>query len=164
MTIVKNIADTTIIGPNSTILDYKKMFLSGEFSDLDVITSDQKVLTVHKVVLSARSEVFKAMLTSKMQEAAKGSVYIEDFDSEVILELLRFMYYKEVEQLPKIAYDLIRAADKYDIKELKKICLDHIRSNLSAETLVETLVILDLFGEAGMLFDDCVSCMIRFVV
>lgn len=131
---------------------------------MNIITSDRKVLKVHKVVISARSKVFKAMLTSKMQEAATGSVYIEDFDPEVILELLRFIYYKEVEQLPKIAYDLIRAADKYDIKELKKICLDHIRSNLTAETLVETLVISDLFSDAGMLFDDCVSFIIRFVV
>lgn len=105
------------------------MFYNEELKDSELHTSDGKILKCHRSVLAARSPVFEAMFASDMEEA-KGVVKINDFDSETINQMLRFVYWLKVEKLDDIVVDLIYAADKYQIQELKEICIDSLIANL----------------------------------
>ena len=57
------------------------MFESSVLADLEMKMNDGETLTAHKSILAARSPVFRAMLTTRMKEAATNSVEIPDFCS-----------------------------------------------------------------------------------
>lgn len=136
------------------------MFDSELFADFRLMTSDYKLLTAHRVVLSARSPVFFAMLTNDMQEAVAGLVNVPDFDSNVMKEVLRFIYYAEIEDLDNIANVLVYAAEKYQLEMLKELCLESIIKNLKVKNLTEALLVSDRVSNASKLYIKCVDLLI----
>lgn len=50
---------------------------------------DGEALPVHRVVLAAQSEVFRAMFTTECAEKASGNVTVEDISLPVMKLLLR---------------------------------------------------------------------------
>lgn len=139
------------------------MFDDNLFTDFTLTTNDGEAFTAHKIVLAARSPVFLAMLTTDMQESKKSAVNVPDFDSETICELLRFIYYYEVEDLENVAHKLIYAVEKYQIEDedLKKMCVDSIVSSLTTENVLNSLIISCRVSETDNLFDECVDFIIQ---
>lgn len=146
---------------DSIASDYKILFESGTISDFELHMNDDKTLKAHKAILVARSPVFFKMLTTDMQEANKSSVDVPDFDSKTMKELLRFIYCNEVENLKLVAFTLIYAAEKYEIVKLKKICCDDIISKLSAENVVDALIIADRVSDMEKLFHQCIEFVVE---
>lgn len=132
------------------------MFYNEELKDSELHTSDGKILKCHRSVLAARSPVFEAMFASDMEEA-KGVVKINDFDSETINQMLRFVYWLKVEKLDDIVVDLIYAADKYQIQELKEICIDSLIANLDQRTVLDSLITAEEISGCKNLFDNCLK-------
>lgn len=141
--------------------DYQKMFENELFVDFALQTNDGQVLRAHKVILSARSPVFFAMLTSNMREAHQSVVLVPDFDSRVMLEVLRYIYVNEVQSLNEISRELVFAAEKYQILALKEICLVNILQSLRISNVVESFLIADRVSNAGKLFSKCVEIIMR---
>lgn len=143
------------------VSDFQNMLLDETFTDFQLKTNDGEVLKAHKVVLATRSPVFHAMLTKDMQEAREGCANVPDFDSKIMKEILRFIYCHDVGSVDEIARDLIYAAEKYQLDELKKICLASIIKLLSIENVVGALVISDQVSEAVYLNEKCLDLIIR---
>lgn len=137
--------------------DYKRMLETEALSDFKLIMNDNKTLKAHKAILSARSPVFFSMLTNEMQEANNNQVEIPDFDYETMKELLRFVYCGELQNLDEVATDLIFAAEKYEITQLKDTCASHIISRLSIDNVIEALIIADLLSDMTQLTRKCVE-------
>jgi speckle-type POZ protein len=66
--------------------------------------------------------VFAAMFEHDMEEGQSNNVIITDIDNEVVFEMLRFIYTGKVNHREKMAFDLLAAADKYDLGRLKIMC------------------------------------------
>lgn len=96
-----------------------------------------------------------------MQEAAKGSADVPDFNSIVMKEVLRFIYCNSVENLEVIAGELIYAAEKYQLEGLKEICLNFIMPSVSIGNVLDFLIISDQISKADKLFDKCIDLTIR---
>lgn len=143
------------------VSDFQNMLLDETFTDFQLKTNDGEVLKAHKVVLATRSPVFHAMLTKDMQEAREGCANVPDFDSKIMKEILRFIYCHDVGSGDEIARDLIYAAEKYQLDELKKICLASIIKLLSIENVVGALMISDQVSEAVYLNEKCLDLIIR---
>ena len=81
-----------------------------------------------------------------MTESLTKKVDIEDIDSEVVRELLHFIYTGSVNEnvLKEKARELLAAADMYQLDVLKNICEDHLCSNIQINNAVENLVFGDL--------------------
>lgn len=141
--------------------DYKKMFESKDFVDFLLKSSDGKLFDLHKVVISARSPVFYAMLRSNMEESKKNFAFVPDFDSTTMKEVLRFIYYNHVENLPEIATELIYAAEKYQLDELKEICVKTIIATLSTNNVIDALIISDRVSNMNGLFEKCFDLIVR---
>lgn len=78
--------------PHSTLAaDFGNLLASGMGSDVTLLVSE-KNFRVHKVILSARSSVFRTMFESRFKEGAAREVDIQDIDSEVMEDLLAFIY------------------------------------------------------------------------
>lgn len=122
--------------------------------DVILETCDGFELKANMKKLSEKSSVFKAMFTHAMTETTCRQVQIKDIDREILVELLRFVYWKKVKNLEEIAFKLFEAAHKYDIQELEKMCVKSIKNRLEEENVVEIVEFAELFNLAD-LFNSC---------
>ena len=77
---------------------------------------------MHKFVLAAHSDVFRAMFQHKNSvENIQSRVKITDFDSTVVNQILKYLYFGELPD--KLANEnlseLLRIAEKYHLELLK---------------------------------------------
>ena len=100
-------------------LDLYSSFQQQEFTDFEIVCED-KNLQCHKVVLAARSPVFRfqeisddlrsegklnslfgrAMLLNDMEESTRARVEPKEFNSQTMSMLLKFLYTGAIEQVP----------------------------------------------------------------
>jgi speckle-type POZ protein len=92
---------------------------------VSVILKDSNTLTSHKLILCARSPVFKAMLTSGLSESTSNEIVISDFEPEVVHAFLKFLYSDKCSTLEQHSFALYQMADKYQVNSLKITCERH---------------------------------------
>jgi speckle-type POZ protein len=140
---------------------YKKILEDEVLSNFELKMNDGVALKAHKTILIAQSPVFFKMLTTEMTEAKKGFVDVLDFDSKTIREMLRFIYCGEVQNLDEIASDLIFAAEKYEVQQLKEVCIDVITSKLAEDNILDALIIADRVTNTNKLLNKCIEIVSR---
>ena len=108
------------------------------FKDADV----EKQIGGHVIILSTRSPVFAAMFENHMEESKTGRVIIEDICPNIFKQILQFIYSGRVcEPLTEnTARSLCKAADKYDINDLKEECADFLLSCFRMENALDLMV------------------------
>ncbi|OXU31614.1 hypothetical protein TSAR_003067 [Trichomalopsis sarcophagae] len=117
-----------------------------EYCDISFLV-DGKTFKAHKCILAKESPVFDAMFKIDMKEKLLNEVIIEDIRPDIFEKLLRYMYVGEVEDIHQaITVELLVAADKYAIDELKLKCGQTLIDNLSIDTAVESLMITDRYN------------------
>ena len=120
----------------------RESFLNHEFSDAK-ITCESKVFDCHKVILSCQSDVFKGMFNETEKklsfEAISGKVNITDISSVTLETMLYYIYHNSLDK-EKINGDLLKAADKYMITGLIRICVNHLESNLTVGNAIEVMI------------------------
>jgi speckle-type POZ protein len=84
------------------------------------------------------------MFSNSTLESMENKVTIKDFDLETIREMLRFMYTQKVENLQKVDLELLKAANKYDLLDLKELCAKSTGNDLSVENITKILRIADM--------------------
>jgi BTB/POZ domain len=104
----------------------------------------QKEFLVHKAILSSRSKVFQAMFEHKMLENERSRVEIEDIESDIMLEILRFIYTGKTQNIDKLADALLPAADKYCLERLKVQCEEMLCTTIDRDNVADTLILADL--------------------
>lgn len=134
--------------PVQFVLDnYQKLFMDKESSgDVTIKASDGIELHVHKLILASQSSVFNTMFNIDMTEKSSAVVEIKDFDSKVLTELFRFMYCGEVETNEEINCEILRAAKRYEIDGLPKICENFIIENFKGVEIWEALEVAHVFN------------------
>jgi len=109
--------------PEKVGMDLYNSYELQEFTDFEIVCQDRSI-PCHKVVLASRSPVFRAMLLNDMEESSSSKVQPKEFDSQTISLLLRFLYRGKLEQdlLDKNAEAVFKAADYYEVTDLKRLC------------------------------------------
>ncbi|KAL7743107.1 hypothetical protein ACLKA6_015029 [Drosophila palustris] len=113
---------------------------------MTIVTADGHKIPVHKIILSARSKVFAAMFRHPMKEITENCIVLDDFNSNVVAELIRFIYTGEAPNLQEMTADLLAAADKYELDRLKAMCVKSMSDNLSIENAHIVLKTAELYG------------------
>jgi speckle-type POZ protein len=118
----------------------KELFDDMSFSDV-IFKVRGSEFPAHKIILAARSEVFKAMFQHPTKEKSTNHVEIEDTEPEIFKELLRFIYTGRLTAatMAKMAVGLLAVADKYLLTELKAACERHLICFMSIENCLELL-------------------------
>ncbi|XP_065203303.1 protein roadkill-like [Planococcus citri] len=132
-----------LVDGSNPVHDFEKLFNDDDSSDV-IIDVNGKKYPAHKIILAARSPVFKAMFKHDMKESRQNCVEIKDTDEKIFQEILRYIYTGKVENLNDIALELVLVAEKYDLAPLKNACLSALGALLSVETVVKILVLADL--------------------
>ena len=126
---------------SSLCSDYGILQRSEHMSDVTIIC-DAARFPAHKLILSARSEVFAAMFSHKdTLESQKNEVEIKGLDKIAVKRFLGFIYDGT---LPshltfKDYADLLGAADKYQVQSLNDFCVMKLRENLKMSLLLLVL-------------------------
>jgi len=130
------------------------------FSDLKLVCGLRRVeLLCHTNILAARSPVFRAMFQHDTVEAQNKEVEMTDVEPEVVEEMLEYIYTGKTNSTGKEA-ELLAAADKYSLLELKHECEEALCSKTNIDTVLAMLVLADRH-EAGKLKDVCVKFLIE---
>jgi speckle-type POZ protein len=120
----------------------EELFDDMSFSDV-IFKVGGSEFPAHKIVLAARSEVFKAMFQHATKEKSTNHVEIEDIEPDVFQQLLRFIYTGRLTAatMEKMAVGLLVVADKYLLTELKAACERHLIRFMSIQNCLELLML-----------------------
>ena len=135
----KLIDQSAPISEKNALKQFSILFGNQTLCDINFCLENSQHVGGHKYILAARSPVFAAMFQHEMQESKTGHVVIPDIELDIFKEMLYFIYSGQIETplTERKAKLLFLAADKYDIEDLKNICLHF----LSAYILYKTNVI-----------------------
>jgi hypothetical protein len=122
------------------ISELSKSFKHGNFADVEVVCQD-KVFKCHRLILSARSPVFRAMFLNNTVEVPARKVEIEDLQPNILEAMLLFIYSGSVPNLAEVAGELLAAAEKYQLDHLKTLCEDEL---IKATNLGNAIIHLQL--------------------
>merc|ERR1719219_1839027 len=85
------------------------------------------------------------MFQADMTEAATKRVDIRDLHSEVVNDMLLYIYTGNTPNLGRSAGELLAAADKYQLEQLKTICEEKLCNSLEIGNSVHHLVLGDMY-------------------
>lgn len=141
--------DLVKVPPPSMGADLGKLLSSGTGVDYTFIVEEEE-MKVHKIILEARSPVFKALLNTPMREGQEGRVVIGDMKAAVFNVLLHYVY---TDSLPEehdgsnldvaMAQHLLVAADRYELIRLRRICERRLCETVDVETVATTLTLAE---------------------
>ncbi|CAL1284159.1 unnamed protein product [Larinioides sclopetarius] len=127
--------------------DLKRNYSSKFLADVEVQTKENSY-PAHKIVLCARSPVFKVMMSNDMKEKNSDSILVDDMEDDTVQQLLLFIYSDNLEDLQwESAIKLYYAADKYQIEKLRLICSAFLIDNLSTSRATELLFLADTHSD-----------------
>ena len=124
----------------------EKLLNDREFSDVE-IKCEGEVFHCHQLILSTRSDVFRAMFQNDMTENRTKKVNIEGIDSKVLGEMLNFIYtgLTNEDVLKERTAELLGAANRYQLELLKSICENKLCSSLKVGNSIEGLIFGDMY-------------------
>ncbi|GIY28616.1 speckle-type POZ protein-like B [Caerostris darwini] len=97
------------------------------FSDVSFICGSVTI-PAHKSILSARSPIFADVFTAQMKENIENKVHITDMEVPILRAMLVHIYTGKTEDLSiESSGDLLVAADKYQLEDLKRVCCNFLK-------------------------------------
>ena len=97
---------------------YKELFAEKIFSDVTLVSEDEKQVQAHKVILSTCSPVFKQMLIQNPHP--HPMIFMTGVNHQELLSLVNFMYLGETEVTQDNLEHFMDIAAKFKVKGLTK--------------------------------------------
>ncbi|KAH1106184.1 hypothetical protein J1N35_009952 [Gossypium stocksii] len=116
---------------------------------------DGEVFYAHKLVLAARSPVFRAQLFGPMKEQNTKQIKVEDIEALVFKALLHFMYWDSLPDMQELtgldskwvttlmSQHLLAAADRYGLERLRLLCESNLCEDVAINTVATTLALAE---------------------
>ncbi|XP_047538964.1 speckle-type POZ protein-like [Vanessa atalanta] len=123
--------------------DFENLLNNGLFSDITMKSAEGNEYKVHKAVLASRSVVLKAHFEHNTTECHTNIVE-SSLESEVLTEVLTFIYSDKAPRVDDMPEKLLAAADFYELSRLKSLCEEALHKKLTVENAIETLQLADL--------------------
>lgn len=123
--------------------DFENLLNDGLFSDVVMKSAEGYEFKVHKAVLASRSVVLKANFEHNTTECYTNAVE-SPLESDVLREVLTFIYSDKAPRVDEIPEKLLAAADYYQLNRLKSLCEEALHKKLTVDNAIETLQLADL--------------------
>lgn len=109
---------------SNLVKDLDFLLESGFMSDVD-ITIGEEEFKVHKVILAARSEIFRQNFNSDSME--RESFAIDNCSAKTFKHFLKFIYTGKLSSNDVDMMELLAVAGKFRVKDLGELCLAAMR-------------------------------------
>ncbi|KAI4306260.1 hypothetical protein L6164_029553 [Bauhinia variegata] len=138
-----------------------RMLTEGIHTDIMINASDGSI-GAHRAVLAARSPVFRSMFSHDLKEKELSTIDISDMSIEACQAFLNYLYGNiKHEDFLTHRLALIRAADKYDVSDLKDACHDSLLEDIDAKNVLERLQNATLY-QLPKLKISCLRYLVKF--
>ncbi|XP_065508657.1 kelch-like protein 26 isoform X2 [Caloenas nicobarica] len=118
---------------------------------LDVIlTINNEVFQVHKVVLAACSDYFRAMFTGGMREASQDVIELKGVSAKGLKHIIDFAYSAEVTLDLDCIQDVLGAAVFLQMVPVVELCEEFLKSAMSVETCLNIGQMATTFSLASL--------------
>merc|ERR1719427_634632 len=97
---------------------FKNFVEEGHFSDVTLVSDDQKQFKAHKVVLSACSPVLKTLLINNPH--SHPLLYLRGIKQTELQAILKFMYFGETQIFENRINDFVSVAKDLEVKEISE--------------------------------------------
>lgn len=141
--------------------DVARLLDEGVATDVSLVCSGGQAVQAHRLILSARSPVFRAMFGSKMREAQSGEVKLDETEQPMLSHFLHYLYNGSlIEGLPEVElWAVIALAHRYEVEVLLEECAQRLQAKLTTDNAATFL------AEADRLSIDCLkSAALDFMV
>ncbi|KAK9691542.1 hypothetical protein RND81_09G203100 [Saponaria officinalis] len=138
-----------------------RMLTEGIYTDITINTSDGS-LGAHRAVLAARSPVFQNMFAHDLQEKEYSTINISDMSVESCQAFLSYLY-GTIDPTDFLVHRLalLRAADKYDISDLKDACHESLLEDIDTKNVLDRLQNAALY-QLPELKESCLKYLVKF--
>lgn len=130
------------------------MFENSEFTDVSLVCQKEQTFKCHKGILSTWSPVFKAMFSHPdMTESQTNEVLIEDIKPHAMETLIKFMYSGQLQCEARGHMDVLAAACKYGVGQVKKQLVPSLITCLedSPSIVAQVLEFTDIYEDLDCL-------------
>ncbi|XP_057725506.1 BTB/POZ domain-containing protein At1g55760-like [Arachis stenosperma] len=126
--------------PNSAALESVGRMLTEKIhTDVTINASDGSI-GAHRAVLAARSPVFHGMFKHNLKEKDDSTINISDMSIESCQAFINYLYgIIEDEEFLKHRLELLHAANKYDICDLRDVCSESLAEDMDSSNVLERL-------------------------
>jgi len=125
--------------------EIKSIFNEEASSDVKVIAGD-KQFKCHKVILCARSEVFKNTLGPNTLESHTNTIVIKETPAQAVEDMLKYIYSGDIPENPdSLTSDLLHIANMHLLQPLVEACMKNIVDNLDVSSCISTFMLVDRY-------------------
>lgn len=138
-----------------------KMLSESIHTDI-VINASEGSIGAHRAVLAACSPVFRSMFSHDLKEKSLSTIDISDMSLESCQAFLNYIYGNiQNEEFLTHRLALLRAADKYDISDLKETCHESLLEDIDTKNVLERLQNASLY-QLPKLKASCMHYLVKF--
>ncbi|GFT13912.1 kelch-like protein 3 [Trichonephila clavipes] len=143
---------------------FQDIFKSGlwqgheKFSDGCLRTEDGTVFKIHRVVLSQRSEYFRALFSFDVSQ----ETFIPSIDSKTLENILLYIYMGVAYLNEKNVWDMMVASDYLLLDDLMKKCRSFAIQNMTTKNCISSLIIALQIERLAILNDCCRFVLVHF--
>lgn len=147
---------------NATALtSLSRMLTEGIHSDIIINASDGST-GAHRAILAARSPVFRSMFSHDLKEKELSTIDICDMSIDACHAFLNYIYGNiGQEEFMNHRLALLRAADKYDISDLKDVCHESLLEDIDTTNVLDRLQNASLY-QLPRLKTSCMRYLVKF--
>ncbi|OMO85429.1 BTB/POZ-like protein [Corchorus olitorius] len=143
-----------VVPPSDIGQHFGRLLESGKGADVK-FEVDGETFEAHKLVLAARSPVFRAQLFGPLKDRNTQCIKVEDMEAPVFKALLHFIYWDALPDLEElvgstskwastlVAQHLLAAADRYAIERLRLLCESKLCEGVAINTIATTLALAE---------------------
>ncbi|KAL1832867.1 hypothetical protein ACET3Z_002518 [Daucus carota] len=133
---------------------FGQLLESGKGTDVNIQVNGE-IFAAHKLVLAARSPVFRAQLFGQMKDQNTEFINIEEMEVPVFKALLHFMYWDSLPDFEELTglksqwastvmfQHLLASADQYGLERLRVLCEASLCDGVSIDTVSTTLALAE---------------------
>ncbi|KAI5580880.1 hypothetical protein POPTR_008G200700v4 [Populus trichocarpa] len=145
---------TIAVPPSNIGQHFGKLLDSGKRTDVN-FEVDGEICASHKIVLAARSPVFRAQLFGPMKDQNTQCIKVEDMEAPVFKALIHFIYWDALPDMEELvglnskwastlmAQHLLAAADRYALERLRLLCEARLCEDVAINTVATTLALAE---------------------
>ncbi|XP_057509265.1 BTB/POZ and MATH domain-containing protein 2-like [Actinidia eriantha] len=142
------------VPPSDIGQHFGKLLESGKGTDVNFEVNGE-IFAAHKLILAARSPVFRAQLFGPMKDHNTHCIKIEDMEAPVFKALLHFIYWDVLPDLNELtgldskwastlmSQHLLAAADRYGLERLRLLCEANLCEDVAINTVATTLALAE---------------------
>ncbi|KAJ0733987.1 putative chromatin remodeling & transcription regulator BTB-POZ-MATH family [Helianthus annuus] len=127
-----------------------------------IINTSNGIIEAHRAVLAARSPVFHSMFSHDLKEKDLSTINIPDMSIEACEAFLKSLYGNiENNDFLNHRLELLRAADKYEVLDLKEACHESLVEDIDTKNVLVRLQIAFLY-RLSKLKICCMQYLVKF--